>query len=111
MAWADLLADARATLHTELGLVATYTPPGVGATAVPTTVRLVREMVNHGDLDRQGFAKVREDINSLIVDTAEVSTPARNGRFNVTGHGIFRVEDVEPADGQFLTVIVVRVPA
>jgi len=111
MAWADLLADARATLHTELGLSATYTPPGVGATTVPATVRLVREMVNHGDLDRQGFAKVREDINSLVVDSTEVAAPTRNGRFTVTGHGTFRVEDVEPADGRFLTVMVVRVPA
>jgi len=111
VAFSDHVAQARATLHAQLGLAATYTPPGPAAETVDVTVRVVRQLVNHGDLDRQGFAKVREDINSVVLDTGETGEPLRNARVVVPDLGEFRIDDVEPADGLFRTCTVIRVPA
>lgn len=102
-AWAAELAEARAVLHDELSLSATYTPPG-GAVVSPVHVRLLRDLVKHGDLDRQGFAQARDDINYVVFDTTELPSVVRQGVFKVVGYDDpFTVEGLQPKDGRFQT--------
>ena len=108
-AFADFLADARASLHESLSLAAVYRDPGAGTLDVITAVRLLRTQPKFGDLDRQGFAQVVEDVNQLVLDTTDVPEPQERARVTVAGQGIFRVDAVLPADGRFRTCNVVRV--
>jgi hypothetical protein len=105
----DMLAEARATLHSHLSLPATYRDPGAGTVEIPTSARLMRVQPTFGDLDRQGFAQVVEDVNQLVLDTDDVPEPTEKARVNVIGHGVFRIDAVQPADGRFRTCNVIRV--
>jgi hypothetical protein len=108
MGWAELRAAARATVHEQFGLPATYTAPDVGAVALPITVRWHTKTVRHGDLDREGYAQQLEDVNRVLFDRTQV-TPARNGVLVLEG-STYYVDFLLPAEGtQFIPADVVRV--
>lgn len=110
MGWAETRAAARATVHESFGLVASYTPPGVGAIPVTgITVRWHTRTVRHGDLDREGYPQLQEDVTRIMLDTAEVPEPVRNALIVVDGVGTYAIDTVLPFDGRFVPCDVVRV--
>lgn len=75
----DTLRDScRTKVHETFGIPAVYTPPGDGATPVNLTkARLHRNMVRQGDLDREGYAQVVEDVNRVVFDSDEIVPVAK----------------------------------
>ncbi len=110
MGWAETRALARSAVHQAFGLAASYLPPGGGALITGLTVRWHSRTVRHGDLDREGYAQVQEDVNRIMIDTAEVPCPERGGLITLTDDGrCYRVEYVLPYDGAFAPCDVVQV--
>ena len=110
MSFADEVAFARNVAHEELGMEAFYQAPGPGRGIIPTHVRLIRHRVLHGDLDRQGFAAVEEDVNKVILDTTSVGEPLERASLNITGLGLYRIDTIDPEDGRYRACNVIRVP-
>lgn len=110
MGWAETRGLARAAVHEAFGLSATYLPPGGGPTITGLTVRWHSRTVRHGDLDREGYAQVQEDVNRIMVNTAEVPDPERGAIITLTDDGRqYRIDYVLPFDGAFAPCDVVRV--
>jgi len=112
MGWADIRSTARSVVHETFGLAATYLPPGVDPVLVEgLAVRWHTRTVRHGDLDREGYAQVQEDVNRLMIDTAQVADPQRGGIITLTDDGRqYRIDYVLPYDGAFAPCDVVQVP-
>lgn len=109
MAWADIIAEARAAVHEEFALPATYTAPQVGAVPLPITVRWHTNSVRHGDLDREGYAQQNEDINRMIF-LADQVVPARNGVVVLDGQS-YAVDFVLPYEGSFIPCDMAKIRA
>lgn len=110
MSWAQIRSEARADVHAAFGLSASYTPPG-GATLSGILVRWHTRSMRHGDLDREGYGQVNEDINRLILDTNDVPAPVRNALLVLEDGTSYHIEYVLPYDGRFVPCDVVRVKA
>ena len=78
MGWAEIRQRARRVVHSTFSLPAVYTAPGIGAVPVPCMARMHNEAKLFGDLDREGYAQVIEDVNQVVFDALEVE-PAKNG--------------------------------
>ncbi len=102
MAWDDIRQEARLAVHREFGVPAVYQSPVSGAEPVPCTVRFHTRIARFGDLDREGFAQVVEDINRVIFMRSEVD-PLRRGTVTINGR-TFVLEVREPSDDGFLAV-------
>lgn len=72
MGWAETRQRARRTVHATFSLPAVYTPPGIGAVPVNCMARMHNEAKLFGDLDREGYAQMIEDVNQVIFDALEV---------------------------------------
>lgn len=95
MGWAETRQRARRTVHSTFSLPAVYTPPGVGAVAVPCNARMHNEMKEFGDLDREGFALNVEDVNQVIFDGLEV-VPEKRGTVSFGVGKVFQIENILP---------------
>ncbi len=110
MGWAETRALARATVHESFGLAASYLPPDGNPLVTGLTVRWHSRTVRHGDLDREGYAQIQEDVNRLMLNTAEVADPQRGAIVTLTDDGRqYRIDHVLPFDGAFAPCDVVRV--
>lgn len=96
MGWQDIRAAARDVVHTTFGVAALYYAPG-SAVAVPVTVRHHTTMLMGGDLDREGYGEVVEDVNRIVLDTTEV-TPAYKGRVVIPNDDVLYLEVAERQD-------------
>jgi len=74
--WDELRRQTRQAVHATFAFPAIYTPPG-GGVPVEINARLHTRVVRFGDLDREGFAQVIEDVNRVVIDLAEVSPVSR----------------------------------
>jgi len=70
MGWTETLANARNTVHATFRRPAVYTSPLGVVTNV--WVRLHADLKVFGDLDREGYARVAEEINQVIFDSTEI---------------------------------------
>ena len=95
MTWAAAKRNARLAVHRQFAVSATYTAPGVGASPVQVEVRLHNRIARFGDLDREGYGQVVEDINRIHFLQCEV-TPATRGVIEFEDGRKFRIEIVEP---------------
>lgn len=111
MAWADIRSAARETVHENFGRTASYLAPAGGMLIDGITVRWHTKVLRHGDLDREGYPQVLEDVNRIILDIRQVPDPLRNGLVTVPDVGTFAIEYVLPFDGFFAPCDVVRVAA
>lgn len=84
MGWAEIRKKARRTVHSTFSLSAVYTDPD--GTVTPCMARMHNEMKEFGDLDREGFARVVQDVNQVVFDALEVE-PKKKGtvRFDING--------------------------
>lgn len=108
MAWGEIRQEARLAVHSEFGRSASYLPVAPGAVPVPCTVRYHTRIVRQGDLDREGYAQVVEDINRVIFLRSEV-VGERGGIVTINTRG-YSLDFLEPSDdAQFASWNVVPV--
>lgn len=111
MGWADIKTLARADVHENFGLSAQYLAPNGGALITGITVRWHTKVLRHGDLDREGYPQVMEDVNRIILDSTQIAEPERNGVVTLSDGRHYSIDYVLPYDGRFIPCDVVRVPA
>ena len=111
MGWAETRAAARDTVHATFGLSASYLAPGGGPLTSGISVRWHTKTMRHGELDREGYPQVQEDINRIVLDILEVPDPQRNALVTLSDGRIYAIEYVMPFDGRYAPCDVVRVPA
>jgi hypothetical protein len=52
-----------------------------------------------GDLDREGYSQVVEELTRCVIDKLEIATPVRNARIEFTEDNLsFNIDFVEPPD-------------
>lgn len=102
MGWAETRQEARLAVHSEFGVPASYLSPVPSAEPVPCTVRFHTRIIRQGDLDREGYAQVVEDINRVIFLRSEVD-PIRRGTVTIDGRE-FVLEVAEPSEDGLLAV-------
>ena len=95
MGWAETRQKARRAVHSTFALPAVYTPPGVGAVAMPCNARMHNEKQEFGDLDREGYAIRVEDVNQVIFDALEVE-PQKNGVVSFGVGKVFTITNILP---------------
>lgn len=95
MGWADTKRAARLRVHAQFAVSAEYTGPALGSSPIPCNVRVHTKIARYGDLDREGFAEVVEDINRVIFLQSEV-TPARKGLVTIYSGHEFTIDTIEP---------------
>lgn len=76
--WLSQKKEAQLAVHRQFAVCATYTPPGVGASAVRVNVRHHSRIAQFGDLDREGYAQTVEDVNQIVF-LSEEAVPVRRG--------------------------------
>lgn len=77
MGWNEIRANSRDLVHDMFRRPAVYTAPD-GVTTTNVWVRLHSKMQIFGDLDREGYARMIEEVNHIIFDSTEV-VPKKNG--------------------------------
>lgn len=95
MSWTTIRAAARRVVHSTFAREATYTSPEAGSTPVAARIRLHTRFLRYGDLDREGYAQVIDDVNQVMVDVGEV-VPARLGVIDFGGVRQYRIDNVVP---------------
>lgn len=99
MSWEAIRAAARRTVHGTFARAATYTPPGDGATPVAARIRLHTKFLRFGDLEGEGYSRVIDDVNEVMVDTGEF-TPQRLGIIEFTNGRKYSIDSVIKEDGE-----------
>ena len=102
MGWAETKAKMHRKVHLafssgkdETGLSrAQYTAPN--AEPIPVSVRFHSEVKLFGDLDREGYTKVLEDVSHLVFMREEV-VPVRNGFVSFLDGSVYDIENVLPS--------------
>lgn len=74
--WAEIKTAARQAVHETFKRAAVFTPVSTGI-PVDVFARLHPNVKKFGDLDREGYAEVYEDVTRVVFDAAEVPSPAR----------------------------------
>lgn len=115
MAWDDIVQSARAVVHDTFRRDALYYPSSdVSGSGVPVSVRLhSSQIVTTGDLDREGYSQVYEDVERLVFTQADVTANSiqRGGHVRrvLTGQ-VYRLELREPTTEDYtVSFQVVRV--
>lgn len=116
MAWIDIVQQARAVVHETFKRDALYYPSSdVSGSGVPVSVRLHDSQVMTGDLDREGYSQVYEDVERLVFLTSEVTANnvQRMGYVRIIDNNqLYRLDLREPSrDGFTVTFQVVRAVA
>lgn len=94
--WETIKSKARGVVHTTFERPAVYRL-GAGADQ-PCTVRLHVGQQLIGDLDREGFAQVMQDINRIKFKLSQV-TPRTGAIVTISSTGFkFRLETAEQSD-------------
>ena len=94
MGWAEIRRAARRVVHSTFVLPAVYSSPD-GLIVKPCMARKHNEKKAFGDLDREGFAQVIEDVNQVIFDAFEVE-PQRNGTVDFGNGEVFEIVNILP---------------
>lgn len=98
MGWKEIKERARGVVHSHLSVPAVYSSPDK-LEEIVCDIRLHEERKMFGDLDREGFAKMIENVNQVIFDTAQVK-PRRGGEVTI-GIRTYTIDRVLPRDGRF----------
>lgn len=94
--WADMLTEALGEVHATFAHGGTYTPPG-GASA-DITARFYHEIIRHGDLDREGYARVLADETMIVLLQSELpDPPADKAVIDLGAWGAWRISHREPS--------------
>jgi hypothetical protein len=102
MDWAEIRRQARATIHEHFGREVEYVGPTGGASQ-RTSARIHTQNVLVGDLDREGYPRIMEDVDRVIFLTSEVQRLGirRGGTVTLPAGLSYRLEIREPARDDF----------
>lgn len=106
--WHDTRRNSRLAVHARFAVPATYTPPN-GGVPVQCSARLHTKIARFGDLDREGFSEVVEDVNKVILLQSEVPNPLRKGVVSIAGRD-YMIDLVVPPDDDTIIVCEVKPP-
>jgi len=101
--WDSVKLSMRETVHSTFARSALYrTAPGVGSGTAILARRHTKQQII-GDLDREGYATVSQDVNAVVLDLTEI-TPVRGGHITfVSDSSEWLIEYVEHSDdGRFV---------
>lgn len=93
MSWSAIRAAARRVVHGTFAREATYAPPEAGSTPVAARIRLHTKFLRYGDLESEGYAKVIDDVNEIMVDTEEIA-PVMHGLITFADGRQYRIDNV-----------------
>lgn len=105
----EIKARARSDLHEGLKVSALYIA-APGGPALPIGVRVHTKFAALGNVQPFDGAERQEPVPRLIFRRSEI-VPKRLGIVSVEPGEAYRVENVLPPDGDFVTAQVVRLPA
>jgi hypothetical protein len=91
MNWFAIKAKAQQDVHATFAVPAVYRAAGT-MVDVDITARLHTRQEIIGDLDREGFAQILQDVNRVVLDTAEVAAPTRLSRITFPDGRAFLLE-------------------
>lgn len=99
--WRDLKRDAKQSVHDCFAVPALYTAPNASPVAVH--VRHHTRVVQYGDLDREGYAQVVQDVNQIIFLSCEAD-PVKRGVVEFEDGSQYIIDTVQPSlDGLTVT--------
>lgn len=101
MGWAEIRKQARRTTHATFALSAVYRSAD-GNTETPCNARLHSEKKVFGDLDREGFARMIEDQNLIVLDKREIGTPEKNATVDFGNDIIVEIVNILPDTDDFV---------
>lgn len=104
----DIKRQARSDVHRELRVAALYLE-SPSATPVPCFVRVMTKFAALGDMKGTSFnyAERIDQTPRLILWCEELPEPKRNAIISVEPGEAYQIDNIEPADGQTITVLVV----
>lgn len=108
MTWSDIKAGTRLVVHETFGVLVQYAPPS--GIAKDVTVRFHTKHKRFGDLDRQGYAEVIEDISQILFQKSEVTT-VRLGVVTFPDGSRFRLDLKKEDEGDFAKWDVEQLPS
>ena len=110
--WRDIKRRMRRDVHDTMRVPALYLATQQ-ATPVPCMVRLHTKFSAVGDLPGGGsqYAERMETTPRIVLDRSEIEKPVRNGILSVAQGEAYRIQNVHPADGEFVTVAVTPLSA
>lgn len=98
MGWEEIRNRSRDLVHATFALSAVYTDP-VTLAQTDCKVRLHNKLERFGDLDREGYAKVLEEINQAVFDSTEI-VPKKKGLVAFVGSGeVYCIVNLLPLSG------------
>jgi hypothetical protein len=112
--WNEVRKRARAVVHDAFSLPALFSSKDGSVIDAPVNVRLHNKLERFGDLDREGYARVIENVNQIVFDSEEVAPQEGTLTFSFVDEPalVYRVVNVlEAPDGsRFVPTEVVRKP-
>lgn len=112
MNWVELRNAARAVVHNTFRRAAHYYPTAdVSGAGVAVSIRLHSLIVREGDLDREGYSQVMEDVERMVFVTTEVMTNSiqRGGYIRIDDNMVvYRLELREPSRDNYSATFQVR---
>ena len=102
MGFRETKQKSRRDLHNRMKVSVNYYAGGVGSPLL-IYVRIHNKSINQGDQagTSLGYAEVREDAPRVIFDKLEVAAPSRKDVVIVSATEGYRINNVDPADGEF----------
>lgn len=107
MAWKDVLAAARATVHAQFAEPVTYVS---GATTIATTARVHDVTKIEGDLNGVGYAQRVIDAPQIVFLAADVAEPQPRAVVTTEDGRRYKIDTVLPVHGITITCEVTRLP-
>lgn len=94
------------TVHKTLSELVTYTPP-TGAPIPNVSARLLRGNEVFGDLDREGYAEVSQDVVRIVFQSDEI-TPVEKAVVVFENGSSYRIKFIRPSenDHEIVTEVV-----
>ena len=99
MGWEAIRAGAKRAVHQTFARDATYTAPGEGGAPVPARIRLHTKFLRFGDLESEGYTRVIDDVNEVVIDTDEF-IPQRLGVIEFSDGRKYRIDLVIKESGE-----------
>lgn len=107
MGWLEIKQKARDVTHSTFGIPAQFRP--AGGVSSDTSARLHYKVRSFGDLDREGYATVTDDVDYVIFDTRDVlakagRVPEEGDRVNFPAlNRTFKLDVEHPSeDGRYI---------
>ncbi|MES3001337.1 MAG: hypothetical protein V4787_11655 [Pseudomonadota bacterium] len=101
--WDSVKLSMRVTVHRQFARTALYRSSPAAMSSTDITARRHTKQMVIGDLDREGYAAVAQDVNAVILDLTEV-TPVNGAVITFASDSSqWRIDHIEHSDdGRFV---------